>query len=98
MKISHEQATALEFVLRHAYNCGRYGVVGLANADFLENSPLSAAVAVLAPLSLRYSAEDLNDVSEFWDKYRFELSHDEFDDNLIDQCIEDLRKLVNKYY
>ncbi|MDE6590718.1 MAG: hypothetical protein K2K53_10335, partial [Oscillospiraceae bacterium] len=88
MKISHNHAYALEHLIRRAYNgCDRGGVVGLAEADFLENSPLSAAVAVLAPLSLRYSDDQLEDVSEFWGNYRFELSHDAFDSELIEQYI-----------
>ena len=99
MKISHSAAYALEHIIRRAYNgCDRGGVVGLAEADFLEDSPLSAAVAVLAPLSLKYSDEQLRDVSDFWATYRFELSHDKFDAELIQQYIEDLRNLVHKYY
>lgn len=98
MKISHEQAFVLEHIVRKAYQCDRGGVVGLAEADFLEYSPLSAAVAVLAPLSLNHSDEDLTDVSDFWGKYRYELSHDEFNSELIDQYIEDLREIVNHYY
>lgn len=99
MRISHGQAVSLEYIIRSAYNdCDRGGVVGLAEADFLENSPLSAAVAVLAPLSHRYSNDELEDVADFWDNYRFELSHDEFDSELIERYIEDLRALVQKYY
>ena len=89
MKISHSAAYALEHIIRRAYNgCDRGGVVGLAEADFLEDSPLSAAVAVLAPLSLKYSDEQLMDVSDFWATYRFELSHDKFDAELIQRKLK----------
>lgn len=99
--ISHANAVSLEEIMCDAYKQPRrFSVCGLANADFLEHSPLSAAVAVLAPLSLKYSDEDLVDVADFWGNYRCEFSHDGENptEELTAQFIEDLRTLSEKYY
>ena len=37
-KISHAEATALEYIVRSVFNCERFGVMGVADADQLEMS------------------------------------------------------------
>ena len=32
-KISHAEATALEYIVRSVFNCERFGVMGVADAD-----------------------------------------------------------------
>ena len=100
MRISHNDAVSLEYIVRGVYNCDRGGVAGIAEADFFEHSPISAAVAILAPLSFRAGEAELEDVSEFWEKYRTEFSHDNIplDQEYVDEFINDLRALAKKYY
>lgn len=104
IRVNHFTAIKLESLVRKVYNCDRYGVVGLANADFLERMPLAAAIAVLSPLSFRYSDEQLADLSEFWDKYRMTFSLDNLElskeeiSTIIEEYVNDLSVLVDKYY
>ena len=96
-KISHAEATALEYIVRSVFNCERFGVMGVANADHLERCPLDAAMVVFAPL-YKNKAE-ISEIDEFMDQNICYFSFDdyEYEEEKVEKYIEELRKLVKKY-
>ena len=98
-RVSHGDAISLERIVRQVYNCDRFGVGGLANADTLERSPMLAAYAALAPLYLKN--KKIADVDAFLDRYAciYEFENDEPPtDEDTERFIDELDNLVGKYY
>lgn len=97
-KISHAEATALEYIVRSVFNCERFGVMGVADADHLERCPLDAAMVVFAPLYKNKT--EISEIEEFMDRNICQFSFDdyEYDEKKVEKYIEELRKLVKKYY
>lgn len=98
MMINHDEATSLEFIVRKVYNCQRFGVMGIANADHLEAHPMDAAIVVFAPLYR--NKESIEEIDSFVDEYscifNFPDSY-EYNQETVENYIEGLRYLVDKY-
>lgn len=97
--IKHDEAVRLERIVRKVFDCGLGGVMGIAEADYLESRPLDAALVIFAPL---YRINKKNkDVEDFIEKYKFifNISDDyKYDKNVVNNYIENLKKLVDEYY
>lgn len=97
--ISHSEAFELEHLIRKVYNCDRFGVMGIADADHLEYHPLDAANVILAPLYLNQN--NISDVENFIDEQSciFNFSDNyEYNEDTVRKYIDGLSSLVNKYY
>lgn len=97
--IEHDEAIALERVVRDVYKCDRGGVMNVAEADILEYDPMEAIIAVFAPLYLKESVID--DIDAFVDEYQsiFRYTDEyEYDALKIQEFIRRFRELVQKYY
>lgn len=96
--INHDEAFSLEMIVRGVYKCDRYGVMGVANADHLELSPMDAVLVVFAPL---YKNEkEIIEIDDFVDRYNciFNFPDDyEYNKETVADFIKEFRSLVEKY-
>ena len=99
MNMTHNKAILLENILRNVYDCDRYGLAGLADADGLERYPYNAAIVIIALIYSKYHESELEEIKEFGDRYSFDIQRhlDELDEEFIDNYIDDLRAMVKKY-
>ena len=101
LRINHNEACDLEALVRRVYDCERYGIMGLADADYFEIHPLQAAILILAPKFQRsiWSRKNLPGVIEFLNKYEAYFESDsEYNSSMVENYIDDLTKLVKRYY
>lgn len=98
MMITHDEATRLEYIIRDVFNCDRFDVMGIANADHLERWPMDAAIVVFAPLykEQRRIPEIDTFVDEFSCIFNFPEDYT-YDKDTVDRYIETLKKLTKKY-
>ena len=97
--INHDEAISLECIIRNVYNCDRFGVMGIANADHLERNPMDAAIVIFAPLYLKQ--KEIEEINSFVDEYGciFNFPNDyKYNKETVDNYIDGLRKLASKYY
>lgn len=95
--ISHSDAISLESIVREVFDCNRGGVMGVADADYLERFPLEAAIAIFAPLYK--DQKDIPEIDAFMDEYG-SLFHYRKDDVTVDtvkEYIDRLKVLVKNY-
>ena len=101
LRINHNEACELEALVRCVYNCDRFGIMGLADADNFEVNPWQAAILILAPKfqRSRWSRRDIPGVIEFLNKYEAYFESDsEYNSSMVENYIDDLTKLVKRYY
>lgn len=97
--INHREAISLEHIVRRVYNCERFGVMGVANSDHLERHPMDAAIVIFAPLYQEQKV--IEDIDSFIDEYSciFNFHEDyEYNEQTVNNYIEGLRRLVDKYF
>ena len=97
--INHDEAISLEHIVRRVYNCERFGVMGIANADYLERNPLDAAIVIFAPLYREQ--REISEIDEFIDQYRCIFNYPEdytYNEETVENYIEGLRSLVDIYF
>lgn len=97
--INHSEATELEYLVRRVYNCDRFGVMGIADADHLEYHPLDAANVILAPLYLNRT--DIPEIDNFIGEQSCIFNFDDnyvYNENTVRNYIDGLRALVDNYY
>ena len=97
--INHNDAVALEFLIRKLYNCGRTGVSGLADADHFATHPMDAAIMVVSYIYARGLQKSDTEYDEFLFKYDTIFNYPEENDaaNEVDNYIADLASIVDKY-
>ena len=96
--LAHEDALRLEGIVRKVFNCDRFGVMGIADADHLERYPLDAVWAVFAPLY--QSEKSFPDIEDFTDKYSVIFHYPEeyvYSSKTIKEFIEEFDNLVKKH-
>ena len=97
--VNHMDAIALEHLIRRVYNCDRFGVMGIANADYLERNPLDAAIVIFAPLYREQN--EIDNIDTFIEQYSciFKFPSDyTYNAEIVENYIEGLRRLVDKYF
>lgn len=97
--INHNEATSLEFIVRRVYNCERFGVMGIADADHLERNPLDAAIVIFAPLYREQ--REIEEIDAFMDRYSCVFNFPEdytYNEETVANYIEGLRNLVDRYF
>lgn len=101
LRITGTQAVQLEHLVRAVYDCDRYGVAHMADADYLGMYPFHAALLILAPRLRESKNCNTDKIVDFMDKYEVCLADStigKFDKDFIDCYIKDLRALVRRYY
>lgn len=95
--INHNEAFELEHIVRRVFNCDRFGVMGIADADHLERCPYDAAIAVFAPLYKTH--KEIEDIEQFMDDFAcyFTFSDYQYSEEKVREYIDGLKKLVDKY-
>lgn len=76
---SQSFAVCIEHTMRDAFECGRLGVNGLVNSDYIRFHPFLAIMCTLTFLCKHDEADDIRIVSDFFGKFQYydELSIDE---------------------
>lgn len=94
--ISHNDAITLELIVRTVYNCERFDIMNIANADTLEYNPISAVLVVFAPL-YKYGQKN-EQIDEFADIYSslFDGSN-KIGQKTFDTFIDIFKYLINTY-
>lgn len=102
IRITHDEACDLEILVRNVYGCDRFGIMGLADADYFEVNPLHAAILIFAPKfrHSRWSRKEIPDITEFLSRYDdyFTCDDNEYDAEIVDRYISELEGLIRKYY
>ena len=95
--IKHSEAFELEHIVRRVFNCDRFGVMGIADADHLERCPFDAASVVFAPL---YKINnEIEEIEQFMDEFScyFIFSDYQYSEEKVREYIDGLKNLVEKY-
>ena len=97
--IKHNDAMALEHIVRKLYDCDRSGVSGLADADHFESSPFDAAVMVVSFIYAKHLQLDQNRYDEFLGKYNtiFKYPNENDANSHVQNYISELENIVNSY-
>lgn len=95
--IKHSEALELEYVVRHVFNCDRFGVMGIADAGHLERCPYDAAIAVFSPLYK--TNKEIDEIEQFMDDFScyFIFSDYQYSEEKVREYIDGLKELVDKY-
>ena len=97
--INDSEATSLELIVRRVYNCGKGGVMGIADASHLERNPLDAAIVIFAPL---YKEQrEIEEIDAFMNQYSSIFNFPErytYNEETVANYIEGLRNLVGRYF
>lgn len=96
--INHNQACKLEYIVRGTYDCNRFGVMGVANADHLESCPMDAILVVFAPLYK--NNKEIPEIDQFVDECMCLFNYPdeyEYDEIQIENIISKFDCLVDKY-
>lgn len=91
MRITHNEAIELEFIVRKVYDCDRGGMGGFIDADHFESSPFDAALIALAPL---WKKMDFRSVEDFLIKWEDVLRNEDDHEQPIDDYFHELDELV----
>ena len=95
--IKHSEAFELEHIVRRVFNCDRFGVMGIADADHLERCPFDAAIVVFAPL---YKINnEIEEIEQFMDEFScyFTFSDYQYSEEKVREYSDGLKNLVEKY-
>ena len=97
MRILHNDALALERIVRRVYSCDYGGVFGMALADWLESDPFDAAILSLSPFwSTPGGSEYKEEISEFLCEWRFNLRSEQNESVSVREYIDTLSNFVDK--
>ena len=96
-RIDHKDAIVLEHMVRRMYGCDRFGISGLADADYFERNPIQAAVLVVACIYAKEWERNSNKYEQFLSNYEtFFDSSDETDvEEKVQQYIKELQAIVD---
>lgn len=99
--LQHNESFKLEHIVRNIYNCGRGGVMGVADADHIDYNPMEAVIAIFAPCYMSKGTASYSDIDQFVDKYNcifhFTDSY-EYDKETVENFFDELDSLITKYY
>ena len=93
MRIEHDEAVRLEYLVRIAFNCNRGDMGGYIDADHFASNPFDAALIAIAPLWSNGDAKEIENFLSKWDKI---LRCNQENDVDIEAYIDDLKKIINK--
>jgi len=96
--ISHYDGIRLEHIVCKIYSCEMGGVGRLVLADGFMKDPFLAAILALSPVYLH--KDKVNEIEDFFCYYKivFEYPEENLTDEVTDEFIDKLEKLVKKYY
>jgi hypothetical protein len=99
LRINHNDAIELEYIVRKVYGCERAGVAGMCDADYFNNKPIQAAVLVISYLYANGLITGTYEYEEFIHQYETIFDYpDEYDIKTeVENYISDLKSIVNKY-
>ena len=99
MTIDHGQAISLEHIVRNVFNCDRFGLSGLADADHLSHHPFDAATIIISALYATGRVTNQREFEEFICRYSdvFDYPEENLNDTILEQYIDDLRSIANQY-
>ena len=101
LKITSEQAYKLEFLVKRVYGCERYGVMHMADADYLGVNPFYAAILVFVPKYYKHPQKQYADIQDFFDRYEEyfqEIDIKKYDEDIVNEFIDNMEKLIKKHY
>ena len=91
MRINHNEAIALERIVRGVFDCDRAGMGGYIDADHFESAPFDAALIALAPL---WQKADSQETEDFLSKWGDTLRNADNSDVDVQSYIGELESLV----
>ncbi len=68
---NHQKSINLEFRIRNVFSCGRGGLGGIVDADFIDRSPYLVMVASLTHIYEHKNEEDKEKIKEFISDYMY---------------------------
>ena len=98
-RITHGEAIELESQVRRLYNCDRFGVSGLANADRFESHPMDAAIVVISYIYAKELQHSETEYNDFLSKYDTIFNYPDENDTKheVRNYINELSRIVDKY-
>ena len=93
----HDYAFQIEVTVRAIFNCNRYGIGGIADADFIERQPFIAIVMVLGNFYNKIDISYKDKLDNFFQKYYSEIgkSISEIGEKEIKNIIKDFNYIVS---
>ena len=107
LRISEPYPMRLERLVRTVYHCEHFDMNGIMDADYLGMYPYHAALLIIAPKYYKAqgnsgrSKKYWNPIETFMSKYEdifLDSSIDRFDDEIVEDFVNDLDALVTRYY
>lgn len=100
--LSYEAASLITYPLRHAFSCSEGWIAGICSTIHLQNHPMDAAIALIAPLYLRPLTQSETEVFDSfirqYQSYFDTNSKIEDNDPMLKNYIEQLGAISRKYY
>lgn len=96
--LKDQEALRLEAIVQEAYDCDRFGVMGIADSDYLSLNPIDAAIVIFT--QLYKSQRKIPEIDEFVDKYMGIFKHPEcyeYKKEVVEEYINTLEELAKKY-
>lgn len=93
MRIKHDEALRLEYLVRAVFDCDRAGMGGYIDANHFASNPFDAALIAIAPLWNNGNTEELEKFLSKWDEI---LRCNQENDVNIEAYINDLKEIINK--
>ena len=99
MNINHSDALLLEAQVRNVYQCERFGISGLADADNFEHDPYSAAIMIVSFLYATGKETDDSKFTPFLEKYHTIFKYPDENDasGKVSEYIKELDDIIGRY-
>lgn len=93
----HNYAFQIEVTVKSVFNCGKYGLVCISNANFIEKQPFVSMAFVLGNFYNKVDSSYKVEIDEFFQKYCLEMdkSISEIGEEKIKKIIEDFNSIVS---
>lgn len=101
VRLNNKQSFKLEYLVRKVYGCERFGVMHMADADYLSINPFYAAILIFSPKYYKKPYKEYLDIQNFIDRYEEYFHCNElpkYTSEDIDEYINELEALVRKHY
>lgn len=93
----YDYAFQIEVTVKAMFNCDRYGVGGIADANFIEKDPYIAIALVLGNFYNKIDISYKQKIDDFFGKYYSEMgkSISEIGEEKIKEIIKDFNSIVS---
>jgi len=93
----HDYAFQIEVTIKSIFNCSKYDIGGIADANFIEKQPFTAIALVLGNFYNRIDTSYKEKIDDFLGKYYLEMGKSmlEIGEEKVKEIVEDFNNIVS---